>query len=74
MKEKIKSNNWQDAIAKEMENVKDKFQVIPNSEKAPDGYQFVNCHMVFDLKMEEFRRRAELVMEGHVTQMLNIIT
>ena len=74
MKEKIKSTNWQDAIAKEMENVKDKFQVIPNSEKAPDGYQFVNCHMVFDLKMEEFRRRAELVMEGHVTQMLNIIT
>ena len=28
----------------------------------------MNCHMVFDVKMEDFRRKARLVAGGHMTE------
>ena len=30
------------------------------------GFQRVNCHMVFDVKMEYFRRKVRLVAGGHL--------
>ena len=39
-----------DAIQKEMENVKIIFQTIPKGKETPIGFQYVNCHMVFDIK------------------------
>ena len=56
--EKIRNTLWQDATEKEIENVKISFQIIPNGEKAPNGYQYVNGHMVFDIIMEDFHRKA----------------
>ena len=64
---------WQDVIQKEMKNVKVAFQIIPKGEKPPNGFQHVNCHMVFDIKMEDFHRKACLVMGGHVTHTLDVI-
>ena len=43
---------WQHAIQKQMENVKVTFQTIPESEKAPNGFQYFDCCMVSDIKME----------------------
>ena len=37
---------WTDAISKEME---------PDRKSAPIGDQFVQCHMVFNIKMADFR-------------------
>ena len=37
-----------------MENVKIAFQIISKSKKPPSGFKYVNCHMVFDIKMEDF--------------------
>ena len=34
---------------------------------APRDYQFVKCHVVWDVKMEDFRRKARLVAGGHMT-------
>ena len=34
---------------------------------APRNYQFVKCHMIFDIKMENFRSKARLVTWGHMT-------
>ena len=32
------------------------------------GYQFVKCHMIFDVKMgENFRRKTRMVAGGHMT-------
>ena len=59
---------WQDAIQKEMKNVKVAFQTLENGEKVPVGYQEIKCHMVFDVKMEDFRRKARLVAGGHMTE------
>jgi hypothetical protein len=36
------------------------FMILPDGTKAPIGYQRMNCHMVFDVKMKDFRRKANL--------------
>ena len=44
-----------DAISKELENVKVAYEVLPDGKSVPIGHQFVQCHMVFNIKMEDFR-------------------
>lgn len=61
---------WWDAICKEMRNVRIAFEVFDGNEKEiPPGYQRVNCHIIFDVKMgENFRRKARMVAGGHTTE------
>ena len=42
---------WQDAIQKEMEKVK---ITLTEGEMMLNGYQYANCHVVFDIKTEYF--------------------
>ena len=65
---------WQDAIAKEMKAVSIAFKVLTNGESPPPGYQFMECHMIFDVKMENFRRKARLVAGGHMVSVSNVPT
>jgi hypothetical protein len=59
---------WWDSIVMEMKNVRPAF-VRPTSGKAPPGYKFIKCHMIFDIKLgENFRRKARFVAGGHVTE------
>ena len=40
-----------------------------NKEDIPPGYQFVNCHMIFDLNMGKgFRQKDRMVSRGHMTE------
>ena len=60
---------WQDAIAKEMKNVKPAFKILGPGEHVPNkNYQYVHCHMIFDIKMEDFRRKARLVAGRNMTE------
>jgi hypothetical protein len=59
---------WADAIAKEMKNVRVAFKILPNGERAPNGYQRIHCHTIFDVKMENFQRKARLVAGGNQTE------
>jgi hypothetical protein len=34
---------------------------------SPPTYQEIRCHMIFDIKMEDFRRKARFVAGGHTT-------
>ncbi len=56
---------WADAIAKEMKDVCVAFKILLDRQSAPIGYQKISCHMIFDIKMEDFRRKARLVAGGH---------
>jgi hypothetical protein len=47
-----------DAIAREMREVRKAFEIIPDGQTAPVGYQKIPCHMVFEIKMEDFKRKA----------------
>eukprot|EP01082_Thalassiosira_pseudonana_P005598 g5187.t1 g5187 contig19:120121-121928(-) len=62
------NNLWGDAIKKEMQNVRNAFDILPDGTTAPIGYQQVRCHMIFDVKMEDFWRKARLVAGGHTTE------
>jgi hypothetical protein len=52
----LKNGNtlWADAIAKEMKEVRIAFNILPDGHSAPIGYQKISCHMIFDMKMEDF--------------------
>ena len=57
-----------------MENVKIVFQVKPNGDKTPNGYQCINYHMVFNIEMEDFYRKAHVVAEGHTMHIPDVVT
>jgi Reverse transcriptase (RNA-dependent DNA polymerase) len=56
---------WRDAINKEMVTVAHVFEFVKDDE-IPGNYQFVLCHMVFDVKMD-LTRKARFVAGGHMT-------
>ena len=58
---------WYDAIQKEMCNVKVASNILDDGENVPIGYQFVKCHMVFDVKMGTLQHKVQLVAGGHMT-------
>ncbi len=58
---------WADSIAKEMKNVWTVFKILANGDKVPIGFQHMRCHMIFDIKMEDLRRKLWLVAGGHMT-------
>ncbi len=45
---------WADAIAKEMREVLIAFNILPDGHSAPIGYQKIPCHIIIDVKMEDF--------------------
>ena len=42
------------------------FQTMPK-DKTPNVFHYIKCHMVFNIKMEDFHRKAHLVWVGHMT-------
>ena len=64
----IEKNNgntlWADEIAKEVKNIRVAFNVVPDGHHIPQNYQFSHCHMIFDMKMEDSRRKARYVAGG----------
>jgi hypothetical protein len=65
---------WQDAIRKEMNNVRIAFKVLNGEEAIPPTYQEIRCHMIFDVNMEDFRREAWFVAGGHTTDAPHVMT
>jgi len=60
---------WADALAKEMSIVGIAFKVLENGElDVPPGYQYMQCHMVYDIKLDGFRRKCRLVAGGHMIE------
>jgi hypothetical protein len=65
---------WQDAVRKEMKNVRIVFKILNGEESVPPTYQEIRCHMIFDVKMEDFRRKARFVAGGHTTDTPHTMT
>ena len=57
-----------------MANVKVAFRLVDDGIRALQDYQFVKCHMIYDVKMEGFRRKAKLVAGGHMTTAPSAVT
>ena len=41
-------------------------KILEEGRKPPSGYQKIRFHIIFDIKMEDFRRKSILVAGGHV--------
>jgi hypothetical protein len=44
------------------------FQTLDDDEAIPPTYQEIRCHMVWDVKMEDFCRKVRFVAGGHMTE------
>jgi hypothetical protein len=55
------------AIKKEMNDVMVTFQLLEDDEGVSVGYQYVQCHLVFDVQIESFQRKARFVAGRHMT-------
>jgi hypothetical protein len=51
-----------------MTKVRVAFKILDDGERVPPTFQQIRCHLVFDLKIENFRRKARLVAGGHMTE------
>ncbi len=56
---------WMDALRKEMSNVIVAFKPLEDGEDIPPGYQQITGHIVWDVKLEGFQRKARYVADGH---------
>jgi hypothetical protein len=59
---------WHEAVRKEIDAVKVAFHVIDDDEVLPPGYQQIGCHLIYTVKMENFRRKVRYVAGGHTTE------
>ena len=60
-----------------MKNVDIAFELYDGdtNDLTAEGYQFVKCHMIYDIKMgENFRRKARMVAGGHMTEAPSSVT
>ena len=65
---------WSNGIAKDMTNVKVAFKILDDNESVPRNHQFVKCHIIFDVKMYNFRRKVRLIAGGHMTKSPSAVT
>jgi hypothetical protein len=61
-------------VGKEMKNVRIEFQILTEDDAIPPTYEEISCHMIFDVKMEDFRRKARFVAGGHTTYIPHAMT
>ncbi|KAI2494563.1 hypothetical protein MHU86_19978 [Fragilaria crotonensis] len=50
-----------------MAKVQVAFQVMDDKTNPPPTFQEIGCHLIYDVKMEDFQRKARLVAGGHMT-------
>ncbi len=50
------------------------FKCLNPCERAPLDYKWIKYHMIFDIKIEDFRRKARMVAGGHMTGAPTIMT
>jgi hypothetical protein len=41
-----------------MKEVLRAFEILPDNKPVPIGYQKIPCHIIFDVKMEDFKCKA----------------
>ena len=56
---------WMDALAKEMTNVHIAFKTLDDEVDPTPGYQFMKCHIIWNIKLDGLRRKVRLIDAGH---------
>ena len=67
-------DRWAKSIQKEMNNVKVAFHILEDGVAIPPGYQFMECHIVFDIKFDGFTFKSRMVAGGHMVDTPSFLT
>ena len=59
---------WMDAILKEMTNVRVSFDIMKDWDREPIGLKQINCHLIYGVKMEDYRRKVRHVASGQMIE------
>ena len=51
-----------------MRNVRVAFEILKDGDRALNGHKQINCHLLYDVNMEDYRRKARLVAGVHMTE------
>ena len=57
-----------------MTNIRVAFGIMKDGDRAPISHKQINCHLIYDINMEDFRSKALLVAGGHMTETLKCMT
>ena len=71
--DKTGTDLWQKAMEKEMKNVMPAFTFLEQDKTVPISYQHIDCHMIFDVKMD-FTWKARFAAGGHMTETPALLT
>ena len=55
-------------MCKEFENVNMAYKILPDRINASIDHQFVQCHVIFDIKVEDFRHKTRLMAGDNITK------
>ena len=55
-------------LTKETKAIKIAFRILRDGNRVPPNYQHIRYHLIFDVKMEDFRRKARYVAQGNMTE------
>ena len=44
------------------------FKILEDGQELPPAYQYMDCHMIFMIKLDSFKRKARLVVGRHMIQ------
>ena len=61
------NNLWRYVISKYINAVMIAFELLNEGENPPPTYQEIRCHMIFDIKIEDFRKKSRYVSAGRAT-------
>ena len=67
-------DRWAKSIQKEMNNVRIAFHILDDETKVPPGYQYMDCHIVFDVKFDGFKFKSRMVAGGHMIDTPSFLT
>ena len=67
---------WQDTMCQDMNNVQPAFDPQEKPEgDIPSGYQYIKCHLIFDIKMgDKFLQKACFLTGGHMAETPDTLT
>ena len=51
-----------------MTNIRVSFDILKDGDRAHIGHKHINYHLIYDVKMEDFRHKDRLVAGGHMTE------
>ena len=65
---------WADAILMEMKTFRVAFNILHGDDNIPPAHPFMLCHMVFGIKINTFKSKAQYVAGVHMTEPPSSIT